>query len=73
MLQTILTIISLTGNYLNCRRIRACFIVWIICNIGWTAVDIINTAYSRAVLDVVQIGFSIYGFVMWRDKNGKNG
>ncbi len=73
MLQTILTIISLTGNYLNCRKIRACFVVWIFCNIGWTVVDIINETYSRAVLDVVQIWFSGYGLVKWKDKNGKNG
>lgn len=67
MLQTILTIISLFGNYLNCRKMRICFLLWIICNIGWIYVDFSNQAYSRMVLDAVQIGFSVYGFINWAD------
>lgn len=69
-----LTIISLIGNYLNCRKIRISFIVWLICNTGWLIYDLYNRIYSRAILDLVQSGFCIYGYLKWRkeDKNGKN-
>ena len=59
------TAISLLGNYLNCRKVRSCFLVWIVCNLCWLAFDIINGIYSRAVLDIVQTAFSIYGYVEW--------
>jgi nicotinamide riboside transporter PnuC len=59
------TAISLLGNYLNCRKLRCGFLVWIVCNICWLAYDIMNGIYSRAVLDIVQTGFSIYGYIEW--------
>ena len=68
MVKLILTIISLLGNYLNCKKIIICFYVWILCNIGWCVIDIKEKSYSRALLDVVQIGFSIYGIKKWEDK-----
>lgn len=61
----VLTIVSLIGNYLNCRKIRICFVVWIACNVGWILIDFYNAVYSRAVLDLVQIGFSVYGLNKW--------
>lgn len=65
MFQTVLTIISLVGNYLNCRKLRICFVLWIICNVGWIYVDFNSGAYSRMILDAVQIGFSFYGYRNW--------
>ena len=65
MFQAVLTMISLFGNYLNCRKKKICFILWIICNIGWICVDVNNGAYSRMLLDAVQIGFSFYGYKNW--------
>lgn len=65
MFQTILTAISLIGNCLNCQKKKVCFILWIICNIGWMYVDFCNVAYSRMLLDAVQIGFSFYGYRNW--------
>jgi nicotinamide riboside transporter PnuC len=65
VLETGLTAISLFGNYLNCRKKRCCFLLWIGCNIGWASVDILSGAYSRAVLDIVQIAFSLYGYREW--------
>ena len=65
MIEAGLTAVSLFGNYLNCRKKRICFLLWICCNIGWAAIDITTGSYSRAILDVVQIGFSVYGFREW--------
>lgn len=68
MISVLLTIISLTGNFLNCRKVRIGFILWIICDIGWAFVDFNNSDYSRMILDLVQLGFCIYGLYEWRDK-----
>ena len=65
MIEAGLTAISLFGNYLNCRKKRFCFLLWIVCNIGWASIDVLSGAYSRAVLDVVQIAFSVYGYREW--------
>lgn len=61
----ILTVVSLFGNLLNCMRVRLCFMLWIACNIGWLVIDIKAGTYSRAVLDIVQTGFAIFGFIRW--------
>lgn len=60
-----LTLVSLFGNLLNCLKVRTCFMLWIVCNIGWMVIDIQSGTYSRAVLDIVQMGFSIFGYVRW--------
>ena len=39
--------------------------LWIVCNIGWIYVDFNSGAYSRMILDAVQIGFSFYGYRNW--------
>ena len=57
--------ISLFGNYLNCRKMRCCFLIWIVCNICWFFFDMFNVLYSRAVLDIVQTGFAVYGYIEW--------
>ena len=60
-----LTIISLTGNLMNCIKMRSCFLLWIGCNIGWLIIDIGTGTYSRALLDVVQTIFAVFGYVAW--------
>jgi len=61
----ILTAISLFGNWLNCRKIRYGFIVWLFVNTGWFIFDVYNGIYGRAVLDMVQNGFCVYGLIKW--------
>lgn len=64
-LQAFLTIGCLLGNYLNCKKAKVCFIIWALCNVGWIYVDLTNGAYSRMMLNVVQICFNIYGYKAW--------
>ena len=66
----LLTAISLFGNYLNCKKIRSCFLVWIGCNFGWCVFDIAHGLYSRSLLDCVQICFCIYGIKKWGKLSG---
>lgn len=60
-----LTVACLFGSLLNSLKIKACFYVWIVCNVGWSIVDIMAGAYSRVVLDVVQMAFSVFGIIKW--------
>ena len=66
----LLTIVSLIGNYLNCRKVRVCFVIWLICNVGWLVYDIANAIYARAILDIVQSAFCVYGYYEWGENNG---
>lgn len=74
VLQLILTIGCLLGDFFNCKKARICFVIWAICNVGWLFVDLVNGAYSRMVLDAVQICFNLYGLRQWskRYKGGKD-
>jgi nicotinamide riboside transporter PnuC len=74
LIQMLLTIGCLLGDYFNCKKIRICFIIWAICNVGWLCVDLINGAYSRMLLDFVQICFNLYGLRQWsiKYKGGKH-
>ena len=70
-MQIILTIGCLLGDYFNCKKVRVCFVIWAICNFGWLCVDLINGAYSRMILDMVQICFNLYGLKKWSNKGGR--
>lgn len=60
------TIVALTGTVLNCKQIRACFYLWTITNTMWFAWDIYCGLYSRAFLDLVQLGLAIWGIYEWK-------
>jgi len=62
------TILCLIGTLLNVYKLRTCFILWSIGNIAWLAYDLYIGLYSRALLDIVQLAFAIWGFYVWSDK-----
>jgi len=61
------TILSLAGTVLNVKKLRACFFVWVIANILWLVYDISQALYSRALLDIVQTAFAVWGIIEWRN------
>ena len=66
MITWVLSIVSIIGTWLNAKKLRCCFIIWIACNTGWFIWDIYNNVYSRAALDMVQTAFCILGLYEWR-------
>ena len=63
--------IALAGTILNVHKLRVCFLLWIVANIGFAIMDGLRNDYGRVALDIVQIGFAVYGYVVWgKDKNG---
>ena len=63
----VLAIVSLFGNFLNSTKRVSGFYVWIACNIGWLVFDIVSGIYARAILDIVQTAFCVFGIIYWRD------
>ena len=59
------TAIALTGTVLNCKKIRACFYLWLVTNAMWFAWDVHCGLYSRAMLDAVQFALAAYGIYEW--------
>jgi len=61
----LLTTACLLGSWLNARKMKSCFLVWIACNIGWLSFDIHYQNYARAALDIAQTAISVYGYTTW--------
>lgn len=62
------TFLCLTGTVLNVKKKWMCFVFWIIGNVLWLGFDVCTGLYSRAMLDIVQLGFAIWGLVEWKEK-----
>ena len=65
----VITLISLTGTILNVKKNALCFWLWAFGNIAWLSYDLSLELYSRAVLDMVQLGFAIWGIIKWKKKS----
>ena len=65
ILTSFITIICLVGTVLNVKKIIWCFYLWALGNLLWLAFDLYSGLYSRAVLDVVQFGFAVWGIIEW--------
>ena len=63
------TAIALAGTVLNCKKVRACFVLWLVTNAMWFAWDMWQGLHSRAILDAVQFALAGCGLYEW----GKNG
>lgn len=70
----IIVAISFYGSFLNARKKRGCFVMWITSGLLWAIVDVLAAKYWRMLLDLVQVSFSIYGLWNWKRKevNTKN-
>lgn len=65
-LSSIATIVCFAGMILNVKKMKSCFIVWLIGNTVWLLIDINSMAVSRVVLDIAQQIFNIWGLIEWR-------
>jgi len=63
-----ITTVCLAGTILNVKKNILCFYLWTFGNLAWLVFDLQSRLYSRAVLDVVQLGFSVWGIFEWRKK-----
>lgn len=59
------TLVALAGTVLNCKKIKACFYLWLITNAMWLAWDVSQGLPSRALLDAVQFALAAWGIYEW--------
>lgn len=64
----IISIISLIGNVFNVYKNVWCFYIWSVSEILWLILDIKNSAYGRAFLDLTQLIFALWGIYQWKTK-----
>lgn len=65
------TLIALAGTVLNCKKIRACFYLWLVTNAMWFGWDMFQGLHSRALLDAVQFALAGWGIYEWGKDDGE--
>ena len=61
-----LTALSIGGVVLNVRKDRRGFLLWIVTNLSWAAVDFSHELYAQGVLFVVYFFLALWGLVSWK-------
>lgn len=62
-----LALLSLYATWLNARKVRWCFALWIVTNAAWALVNgLIYRNYARCALDTCYTGLAVYGLWRWR-------
>jgi nicotinamide riboside transporter PnuC len=62
--------VCLTGTVLNVKKNVLCFYLWAVGNVAWLVYDLLTGLYSRAMLDLIQLGFALWGIWEWSRKRG---
>ncbi len=61
----LITAVCLTGTVLNVKKNVLCFYLWAVGNVAWLVYDLLTGLYSRAMLDLIQLGFALWGIWEW--------
>ena len=64
------TVVAVAGVYLNNRRRRACFVLWLISNAMTLAVHFYVGMWSLAVRDLAFLMLAIHGWWLWGSRRG---
>jgi nicotinamide riboside transporter PnuC len=56
---------SLTATWLNIRRVRACFGIWLVTNTAWAIYDFAHGLPAQGCLMCVYAALAVYGWVAW--------
>jgi nicotinamide riboside transporter PnuC len=67
----LVAVASIIGNILVIKKRRSGFMVWIISNIVWVAIDCHKEIYSQAVLFTIFTIIAAYGWIKWKKDNEK--
>jgi nicotinamide riboside transporter PnuC len=58
--------VSLLGVWLNIRKHRSCFVLWIGSNASWCLADATHGLPEQASLHAVYVLLAIHGLMAWR-------
>jgi hypothetical protein len=68
MLNWMLVICGIAGAMFNIFQKRIGFLIWILSNCGFVALNLIGKNYAQATLFFVYMSLSLWGLIKW----GKN-
>lgn len=66
----LITAVCLIGTVLNVKKNVLCFYLWAVGNVAWLVYDLLTGLYSRAMLDLIQLGFALWGIWEWSRNRG---
>lgn len=68
----IVTVIALTGTFLNIQQNKYGFALWTISNICLCCINMYLEQYAQAFLFLCYTGTSIWGYVAWSKKEAES-
>ena len=57
---------SLFATWLNIRRVRACFAIWVCTNVTWAVYDFAHDLPAQGCLMIVYAALAVWGWFAWR-------
>ena len=67
------TATSLIGILFNIKKMRICFVIWLISNFCWIYVQAQAGIWGMVACQVAFIGTCIWGWIEWGRKGDNNG
>ncbi len=59
------TVLAIIGTFLNAKRIRSGFVIWMITNAIFVVNNFYIHSYQQAALFTVYFGLAVYGWLNW--------
>jgi len=71
----VISFFSILGVWLNIKKVKYCFVIWMFTNACWMIIDFIQGIHAQAFLFMVYFILAVKGFYDWRkaEKGGKDG
>ena len=64
--------VALFGTYLNLKKNRAGFALWMISNLYWMIHNFSIDEYAQCLLYAAFLGLAIWGFLAWKTEESQN-
>lgn len=68
MIEWTATVLTLVGVILNIKRIRVCFIIWLVGNCLWFYMFITTQVWGMAICQAVFCATCVWGWHEWRPR-----
>lgn len=72
MIEWVMAIMALIGTYLNTKKKKSSFVLWMITNCYWMCHNIYVKEYAQAFLFFSFLILAIYGFFSWANSEDDN-
>ena len=67
------SIAALAGVWLNIKKNRACFAIWIFTNASWAVIDAAKGVTAQACLSFIYACLAVWGLIEWsRDRKASD-